>query len=144
MAFPDATYPNFKRVCSTCTQIVPLQTCIPPPCPPNLLYYTYNYYFKLNTERHSQYLWLFSRYDYNVKYWNLTSFFCTSTDYSPPRTAKKSMPVFMSNVQCSDADSSLLDCSYNGSNTDHSTDLGLKCKLCMLLCKWASDAMRRM
>ena len=55
-------------------------------------------------------------------------------DYSPLRTATKSMPVFMSNVQCSDMDSSLLDCSYsrNISNTDHSKDLGVKCKKC----KW--------
>ena len=55
-------------------------------------------------------------------------------DYSPLRTATKSMPVFMSNVQCSNMDNSLLDCSYsrNSSNRDHSKDLGVKCKKC----KW--------
>ena len=45
------------------------------------------------------------------------------------RIAAQSVPIFMSNVQCSDVYGTLLDCSYsrNTSNTDHSKDVGIKC-----------------
>ena len=79
----------------------------------------------------------------SIQVWSLTLglhciivHFYIEVDYSPLRSATKSMPVFMSNVQCSDMDSSLLDCSYNrnSSNRDHSKDLGIKCKKCKWSC----------
>ena len=49
-------------------------------------------------------------------------------------TVANSMPVFMTNVQCSRVDITLLDCSYsrNLSSVDHTKDLTIKCMEGML------------
>ena len=51
-------------------------------------------------------------------------------DYSPPRTATNSMPMYINHVQCSGAELNLLECSYskNHSDNDHSKDFGIKCR----------------
>ena len=56
------------------------------------------------------------------------------TEYSL-ETVANSMLVFLSNVQCSRVDITLLDCSYsrNLSSVDHSKDLVIKCMKGMLL-----------
>ena len=56
-------------------------------------------------------------------------------EFFPPRTATNSMPMHMNYVQCTSEELNLLDCSYsrNHTNTDHSKDLGIQCRIGGLL-----------
>ena len=58
--------------------------------------------------------------------------FHTMSAYSP-RLGTNSMPVHMSNVQCSPEALTLLDCSYSRKPYHHSNDLGMRCKKSKLI-----------